>query len=739
MGNCAVQPAELQLRASPVREIYSSDTYHVAAYMDLDTGKNFTAVGASLCSHCSSILHGRWTKSKYGKQFAVSFYEEIRPDGNREIENYLVYANIKHIGRVLARRVVAEYGADTYDAMESVDMLSKIRGISEAKAEEIVKSYKSKAVMQDYFRLLSEFGIPASRVDPVYQKFGRIKDGADILRGRPYLLCMVEGISFETVDSAMKKKDFDPYHPDRVLFGVMEAVFRNETDGNVFIRLPALEDRAMDVLGKTDRQLDYWRMKNAVRWTANQMVREKILVYDLGVVYRKNMYTAESGIAEKLASMIAAETKRSRADAERAEAKAEKKSGLCLSGKQREGVVNALLNNVYIITGGPGKGKTTLLKVLLEAEKILSKDSEVALCAPTGRAARKMAENAGMPASTIHHLLSLMPGQDKSVNDMKEAMRLFDLVVMDESSMCDIMLFYMLIHALSGHTRLILIGDKDQLESVQAGNVFGELTSSGAIPMTVLDKNFRQGDGSRIVSNGDRINYNQTPLEWDSDCRLVKTYTEQDTLDNLLRQVVQVHESGVSFDDIQVLTPFRSNTQLGAASLNTRLQEVFNPEDPAKTQVPFGTRIFREGDRVIHINKNEEEVSNGDMGEVIHINPVQKEVTVQFETGVEKVYDKSELPQLDLAYAMTVHKSQGSEYPYVVMPFVQIFGRMRTRRLLYTAFTRAKKGICIIGNEQTISYAAANPGTIRDTYLAYRVIAMKQEKESEPEQLSLEL
>ena len=356
------------------------------------------------------------------------------------------------------------------------------------------------------------------------------------------------------------------------------------------------------------------------------------------------------------------------------------------------------------------------------------------LGAPTGRAARRMTENAGEEASTLHHLLEIFD-EEEEIGSLQIAA---DVVIVDETSMVSTRLMYLLVSAISDDCRLILIGDKNQLPSVKAGKVFADLIASGIFTTVTLDKNFRQAEGSSIPMNGDRINGNHMPLLFDQSTQLICSYGEKDTLSYLIGIVKDLVENkGIPDRDIQILTPFRKRTELGADRLNIHLQAVFNPPVPEKLELRSGAEVFREGDRVIHL-KNEEDVSNGDMGYITSIDTAGKKVLVTFETRVKKEYERSDLKHLEHAYALTIHKAQGSEYPYVLLPFVGLFGQMRTRPLLYTALTRARKCIKIIGNEQSLSYAAENAGEMRNSYLAYRIVSLAQADETYV-QMGLEL
>lgn len=399
---------------------------------------------------------------------------------------------------------------------------------------------------------------------------------------------------------------------------------------------------------------------------------------------------------------------------------AEKRQKLALSKEQRNAVSYALTETVSIITGGPGTGKTCLLQVLICAEEMLHPEGKLTLCAPTGRAARKMAESIGKVAVTMHHLLEIR--QEEQEREEEEELKLStDLVIVDECSMVSMQLLYALLKALDKGTRLVLIGDCDQLPSVQAGNVFADLIGSQVFPVTYLTKTFRQKQGSAILTNASCVNRGRGRFLWNTDCMLCQTWQEEDTLDGLLQVIRALQKQGISSKAMQVLTPFRSKTKLGCIQLNRVLQELMNPKTAGTVELLVGSRCFRKGDKVMHL-ENEEDVSNGDVGYITEINQTERKLTILYETGVERTYTSEEFSMLELAYALTVHKAQGSEYDCVILPFTKIFGRMRQKNLLYTAMTRARKKLVIVGNEETLWYASGNRMERRNSYLGFRLM-----------------
>lgn len=707
-----------------IKKLYSSDGYEVAEFENMDNHKVFTAVGSMLPS-CDASLSGSVVRhKKYGRQLSVESFEEILPTENKKIIDYLLYAKIKNIGPATARRIVKKYGKKTFDALEDKEKLLPIRGITEKKADEIIASYGKKKVMQKYFAFAAKYSLPASNAGILYKKFGRMEGGFELMEKRPYLCCGCTGIGFDRIDAArMKLPDFKPMEYDRIYFGVLYCIRRMESAGHVFVPVLPLLYKAMEYLCRCGGCTQY-EMASGIKYVINNMVRKNRLVYSFGMIYRKSMYDAETMAAEKVASML--EIRRFRkADGLRGLVKEiEKEIGITLGEKQKEGILNALTENISIITGGPGTGKTTLLNAYIRCERALDKHVNIVLCAPTGRAARKMSENTGEAASTIHSLLGLRTDEIESdrLQDIEA-----DILVIDEMSMTSMTLFAAVCKCLGHGTRLVLIGDKDQLPSVMPGNVFSDLVQCGEIPVTVLDVTFRQEEGSSIIWNSRALNSHvpYTPEQprflWDKSSVFLKAWTEKDALEKVLK-IIRSFDGDLR--DIQVLTPYRRNTLVGCKNLNMELQKIMNPPDTGKKELKSFGRIFREGDRVIHL-KNEGNVSNGDIGTITEILVAEQMLSVKFENGFTKTYLAEEFQNLDLAYALTVHKSQGSEFPVVVMPWISVFGRMRTKKLLYTAMTRAQKKLIIAGEERSIRFAADNEGEPRNSFLGFRICRLR--------------
>jgi exodeoxyribonuclease V alpha subunit len=711
---------ELAIRAVPVQVRCEFDDYQVVVY-ETEAGE-LTAVGSLLCTEGECVLHGNFSQhKKYGKQFQVTYCEEVLPTTSEGMKRYLVSSGIAEIGSATADRIVDTFGAETFQAMRDPVRLVTVQGISETKAEKIVASFKKCQELQEYVQFLADYRIPSGKTKEVYQKFSGIPDALSVLQSRPYLLCMCEGITFAMIDAVQKQREgFDPVHGDRICFALSAVMQQNEQNGHVFMEKEALFEKTGNLLRipGCDRSVFFPYMQAGLVY----LVKNQTLIYDCGVLYRKPMYLAESESAEKLLRLLwdGQKQKLTKDKIDAALVEAEKWQKLALSQEQKNAVSYALTETVSIITGGPGTGKTSLLQVLICAEEMLHPEGKLTLCAPTGRAARKMAESTGKVAVTMHHLLEIR--QEEQEREEEEELKLStDLVIVDECSMVSMQLLYALLKALDKGTRLVLIGDCDQLPSVQAGNVFADMIGSQVFPVTYLTKTFRQKQGSAILTNASCVNRGRGRFLWNTDCMLCQTWQEEDTLDGLLQVIRALQKQGISSKAMQVLTPFRSKTKLGCIQLNRMLQELMNPKTAGTVELLVGSRCFRKGDKVMHL-ENEEDVSNGDVGYITEINQTERKLTVLYETGVERTYTSEEFSMLELAYALTVHKAQGSEYDCVILPFTKIFGRMRQKNLLYTAMTRARKKLVIVGNEETLWYASGNRIERRNSYLGFRLM-----------------
>lgn len=667
-------------------------------------------------------LKGRWARdTKYGVQFEVEGYEEIITPTKEGIVGYLSSGQIKGIGPKTAEKIFQVFGTDTLRILdEEPERLLSIPGISEGKLKKIQESYLANRGARDVVAFLVPHGVTPNRAVKVYQAFG--KDSMDILRRHPYRLCELAGIGFRTADKIAQSLGLDPRSPERVdaalLYTLQEAEQRGHLclDKREFLKLAL---KLLDTPGLTE-------LMAAAR--ASRLVEERKLVSYHKWVYRWPTAQAEVKLARQVSSMLSFNQKEQGDGLSQKLTQIEGKLGLSLNGEQRQAVLTALMSPITILTGGPGTGKTMTQKALLALYREIHPEGKIVCCAPTGRAARRMEESTGVEASTIHKALKLIAGEDGAYAPPEPLDA--DLVLVDEVSMMDIYLAGHLFHALPAGCQLVLVGDADQLPSVGPGAVLSELIACGRIPVVRLSKIYRQSSGSRIAANAMLIRNGNLHLEYGSDFQFYECADLRHSADMVETLYLQ-EAARLGVDNVALLSPFRKRTETGVDALNLRLQEKVNPPDQAKPELTLGKRTFRLGDKVMQV-KNFEDVSNGDIGKVTGVDPAGEEpfLTVDFGDGRVKEYAKPDLDRLDLAYAATIHKSQGSEYHTVIVNLQCAHAVMLTRPLLYTAITRAKMRVILVGERKALCMAIRRTDTERrGTQLAARIQEELQKRE----------
>lgn len=686
---------------------------------------SFRAVGMDIPLSRGVIvnLDGKWKESNYGMQYEVKKFHINMPTTKEGICSYLSSGLIKGIGPVTAERIVKRFGEKTFDIFEKEpERLLEIQGITEGKLEEILESYQKSNTIKSLMVLLSPMGATPRMVTKIQEHF---KDGAvSVVKENPYRLCEIRGFGFKTVDPiAVKSQNFHPEDPLRIKAAIRYILEEAESEGHLFLY-------SREIVERTGLLLNHKRSKGkvsdqAIRNAGNQMVYlDKELVAGREKnVYPLQNYRAESGAASKLIQLIAEAPRKM--NIEPYLDKVQKREGILLDDKQKEAVRMVFQHGVSIITGGPGRGKTTVIRIIIGVQEELDKDAMMLLCAPTGKARRRMYESTGYPALTIHKAVGLS-GEDGEEAWNEPAMLPDDLIVADEFSMVDMFLAYRLFSCIRQGTRFVMVGDKDQIPSVGPGNVFKELIASGVIPTTVLDTCFRQAENSTISENADRINGNHARLLQDDSFQIYPAGTDEIAA----KKIMEIYEqqwkaAGKNADAVQVLSPLKKDTLAGADALNEALRDIVNPETRQKRQIKNGKRYFRQGDKVMQI-KNSDEISNGDIGSVsrIYKEAGKDKMEVDFGDGRLMEYEAGEMWPLTHAYAMSVHKSQGSEYPVVILPMLPCFYRMLKRNIFYTAVTRAKQKVIIVGSQNAIRQAIrSNDTEKRNTVLGERVKA----------------
>ena len=659
-------------------------------------------------------LQGHWSKNpKHGVQFEVENYDEVITPTKEGIIAYLSSGQIKGIGPKMAEKIYDAFGLTALDVLDKEpERLLAISGISAAKLKKICDSYLANRGARDVVAFLTPHGITPNRAVKLYKEYG--DRAMDIVKNHPYQLCEIAGIGFKTADRIAMSMGFDQLSVERVDEGILYALTDAEGKGHLCMEKHAFIKACLKVLDTP--QLTEEMVANR----AARLVYSGKLVSYQGNVYRSKTAYAESNLAELLSRQLRSARSHSYGDLDAALNAEELRMKVKFAPEQREAVKMALTQGVSVITGGPGTGKSMILRAILDIYRRQNPGKEICLCAPTGRAARRMEQATGLAASTVHKALGLLAGED---GDYGEPQALdADIILVDEVSMMDIYLAGRLLEAVKSRAQVVLIGDSDQLPSVGPGAVLSEMIASERIPVVRLDKVFRQNDGSRIAVNAKLIRHGNLSLEYGNDFRFVDSANLSDSASRIAELYMQeVARYGV--DNVAMLSPYRQKTETGVNALNEMLRELVNPPDEGKPEVVCGKRKFRVGDKVMQV-KNFEDVSNGDIGYIRNIFKFGDETTVcvDFGDGRNMEYDSSELDMLDLGYASTIHKAQGAEYQSVIINLQCAHHIMLTRPLIYTAITRGKDRVIIVGERRALCISIKKTDIEkRGTCLAHRL------------------
>ena len=659
-------------------------------------------------------LQGHWSKNpKHGVQFEVENYDEVITPTKEGIIAYLSSGQIKGIGPKMAEKIYDAFGLTALDVLDKEpERLLSISGISSAKLKKICDSYLANRGARDVVAFLTPHGITPNRAVKLYKEYG--DRAMDIVKNHPYQLCEIAGIGFKTADRIAMSMGFDQLSVERVDEGILYALTDAEGKGHLCMEKHAFIKACLKVLDTPQLTEDM------VANRAARLVYSGKLVSYQGNVYRSKTAYAESNLAELLSRQLRSARSHSYGDLDAALDAEELRMKVKFAPEQREAVKMALTQGVSVITGGPGTGKSMILRAILDIYRRQNPGKEICLCAPTGRAARRMEQATGLGASTVHKALGLLAGED---GDYGEPQALdADIILVDEVSMMDIYLAGRLLEAVKSRAQVVLIGDSDQLPSVGPGAVLSEMIASERIPVVRLDKVFRQNDGSRIAVNAKLIRHGNLSLEYGNDFRFVDSANLSDSASRIAELYMQeVARYGV--DNVAMLSPYRQKTETGVNALNEMLRELVNPPDEGKPEVVCGKRKFRVGDKVMQV-KNFEDVSNGDIGYIRNIFKFGDETTVcvDFGDGRNMEYDSSELDMLDLGYASTIHKAQGAEYQSVIINLQCAHHIMLTRPLIYTAITRGKDRVIIVGERRALCISIKKTDIEkRGTCLAHRL------------------
>ena len=663
-------------------------------------------VGALPETHPGAVLllEGFWKNdAKYGFQFFAVKAEETLPATAAGIEKYLGSGLVKGIGPKTASSIVRVFGTDTLSVIEnSPERLLEVHGIGKVRVERIKQSWQEQKEIRDIMLFLQSHDVSTAHAVRIYKTYGA--SSIDIVRENPYRLAEdVYGIGFRTADKIAEKLGVGKDQEIRLRSGLLYTLNQMSQEGHCFASKAELCSKASGILEVPEQGLPD---------VLDKLIQDRTLFEEDEALYLPPFYYAEKGAAERLCRLLSHPVRRHRTHM------LSESGGMKYDETQLEAVEKALSSKVMILTGGPGTGKTTTTRAIIEA--YTQEGSRILLAAPTGRAAKRLCEATGLEARTVHRLLEFKPPGGFQRNEERPLEG--DVLIVDECSMLDLLLFYNLLKAVPLTMSLVLVGDSDQLPSVGAGNVLSDLISSGCIETVVLTRIFRQAQQSRIVLNAHRINHGKMiDLSGgrDSDFFFIEKPREEivDTITGLcLRRLPDYYH--VDPEDIQVLTPMQKG-EAGAQNLNISLQAVLNP---SSLFLAYGGIQYRVRDKVMQIRNNyDKEVFNGDIGFIESVNLEEQTLIVSFD-GREVEYERSELDELSLAYAVTVHKAQGSEYPIVVLPMTKAHYMLLERKLLYTAVTRAKRVMVLTGEKSAVRIAINKEDTSkRNTRLAERV------------------
>lgn len=683
------------------------------------------------------------THKEYGKQFKVETFEKVMPKTLDSLEKYLSNGTIKGIGPATAKKIVSTFGEDTINVFKfEPEKLTQIKGITKEKAIEMAQCFVENWELWQIVGFLDNFGISPANAKTIYKKLG--PQTIDEIESNPYILIdLVKGVDFAKLDKYALENGFEINNYKRIKCGIKYSLVKITYNGHCCTLEANLIKYVKELLKVEDDDIEHCLI--------DLNVKEEIVIEkreDENWVYSKEIYDAEANIASKLILLDSAQNIKRIAGFDSELEKIEKAGNINLSAKQKEAIQSINSNNVVIITGGPGTGKTTIIKNVIDIYK--SHGKKVVLCAPTGRAAKRMTEMTGEEAKTLHRLLEIgkiEKDNEFTIMNYEVAPIDADVIIVDEASMVDIYLMNYLLNGIYQGTKLILVGDTDQLPSVGPGSVLKDIINSERIKTIFLDEIFRQAAQSKIIVNSHRVNDGEYFLDKEEQEGLKDDffYIKEKSQDIMLDQIISLCKGRLKnfgdydfFENIQILSPTKKGL-LGTKELNKKLQEELNPSSDEKNEKKVGEVIFREGDRVMQVKNNYDiywekgntlsltyesgtGIFNGELGKIVKIDFLNKQIKILFDDEKEAWYAFSDMDQIEHAYAITVHKAQGSEFDVVIMVVTQSSAMLLTRNLLYTGLTRAKKLLILIGNDNVVKFMIQNADTkIRNTGLEYKL------------------
>jgi len=723
-----------ELEATLERLTYQNEENGYTVAKVIPKGKNYevTVIGALTGAQVgeSLRLRGVWTShAKYGRQFEVRSYEVQLPATVEGLRKYLGSGLIKGVGPVNAGRIVDYFGLRTLDVIESdVNLLREVPGIGEKRVARIAAAWEEQKHIKEIMIFLQSHGVSTGLAVKIYKQYG--DEAIAIVQRDPYRLAKdIYGVGFKTADKIARQLGMAADAPERLQAGLRYALGQFSDDGHCFATRAQLLEAAAALL-EVPREACTAQLDILIRM--EEVIAEPGDAPETEAIYLPPFFYAERGVANRIRALQTASLDRlahfRALDWDAAYTWLDQQSGFKLATQQREAVRMALTQKVSILTGGPGTGKTTIVGSILRL--LGAHGGSVLLAAPTGRAAKRLSELTGKPAKTLHRLLEFSPSPAHPFLRDQENPLDAALIIVDESSMLDVLLANHLLKAVSLGCHLLLVGDVDQLPSVGPGNVLRDCIASGAVPVTRLEVIFRQAEDSFIVVNAHRINQGELPIFTGArDCYLFQQPEPQAAAELLLDVVVNRIPAKFGFDpqtDIQVLSPMHRGAA-GVGELNRRLQAALNPPTPAKAEQRHGSRVFRAGDRVMQLrNDYERQVFNGDMGRIVALDLEEQVLTVDFD-GARVEYETAQLDELTHAYAVSVHKAQGSEFPVVVLALLTQHYMLLQRNLLYTAVTRARELVVLVGAPRAIGMAVRNDKIAgRNTRLAERLTVNRE-------------
>ena len=687
--------------------------YTVARLVTQGRNEEVTVIGSLAGVNVGSTLHlkGLWTTHpQYGRQFEIRSYSIQMPATVEGIRKYLGSGLIKGIGPATAANIVAVFGLDTFDIIENdIHRLREVPGLGEKRIGWIATAWEAQKQIKEIMLFLQSNGVSTTLAVKIYKQYGDASIG--VVKTDPYRLVRdIFGIGFKTADKIALTLGLALDAPERLQAGLTYTLNKLSDEGHCFAERDQLVKEAAQIL--TARQ-------ELCQAQLEMLIEHNDLISEDDAVYLPPFFYAEKGVANRIRHMQAAARDRlsvfKSLDWDKAfswldERNHQKGVSIQLTEQQKAAVRMALTEKVCVLTGGPGTGKSTITGSLISL--LQNENSTVLLAAPTGRAARRLSEATGLNARTIHRLLEFRPsGKSPFQRDQQNPLNA-DLIIIDEVSMVDILLMYHLLNAIEAGSHLLLVGDVDQLPSVGPGNVLRDIIDSGVAPVTRLETIFRQAEDSFIIVNAHRINQGEMPLfpQNSNDFFLFAESDPQKAADWVLDLVSTRITARFGYNpnrDIQVLSPMHRGA-VGVSELNERLQQALNPPDSRLVEMHHGQQTFREGDRLMQIRNNYDlQVFNGDLGQIRRISIADQVIQVDFE-GRQVDYDFSQLDELVHAYAISIHKSQGSEFPVVVIPLLTQHYMMLQRNLLYTGVTRAREVVVLVGSRQAIGIALKN-------------------------------